>query len=138
MALQVQQFVVTIPAGTPITAPAVIELPLDNWEIESLDLEVPPGPAGLMGFHVANNGVQWLPRGAGTWLVWDDRAASWNLTGQPNAGGWQVVGYNTGTYDHAVIARFHVNPPAAAADGAPPPAVTIVTSDLPEPATVLL
>lgn len=139
MAQQVQQFVATIPAGTLIDAPASIPLDIDNWELESIDLEVPAGPAGLMGFYIANNGVQWIPFLAGTWLVWDDVQASWTLENQPNASGWAVVGYNTGTFDHAVTVRMHVNPPTGTTPTTPatPPTVTIVQSDTPasEPVT---
>lgn len=138
MALQVLQFVATIPAGTQPDTPAVVPLDVDNWDLEQLDLEVPPGPTGLMGFAVFNNGVQWVPRTPGTWLVWDDNQQSWPLTGQPNGSGWQIVGYNTGAYDHAVIARFHVNPPAPPPAPTTMPSITIVTSAPPalEPVTL--
>lgn len=126
MATRILPYRVTIPAGTPETAPATIPIDLDNWDIEALDLEVPPGSAGLMGFQVFNNGVAWVPYGDGEWLVWDDVKERYYLTDQPNASGWAVVGYNTGTYDHDVILRFHVNPPAAIATTPAPAVFTIV------------
>lgn len=137
MALRVYQFTVTIPADTPKSAPATTDLSIDNWDLEMLDLEVPPGPAGLMGFYVANNGVQWIPQGDGEWLVWDDVQKSWPFTDQPNASGWQIVGYNTGAYDHDVIVRMHVNPPDAGASTPAVPAVTFIQSPAPTPAVVL-
>ena len=131
MAQYVLQFSATIPAGTLETVPATVDLPMDNWDIEQVDLEVPPGPAGLMGFYVANNGVQWIPATPGAWLVWDDVQQSWPFTDQPNASGWAVVGYNTGVYDHAVTVRFHVNPTSAATTTTSAPTVTFVSSDTP-------
>jgi hypothetical protein len=108
MALRILQYAATIPAGTPKTAPRTTTFPLDNWEVEAVELEVPPGASGLMGFYVANNGVQWVPQPAGTWLVWNDVLLRYPLEGQPNASGWQVVGYNTGVFPHTVTVRFHV------------------------------
>lgn len=138
MAYRILPFAVTIPAGTPATAPATIDLDLDNWQTEALDLEVPPGPAGLMGFQVFNNGVAWVPYGGGEWLVWDDVKERYQLTDQPNVSGWQVVGYNTGTYDHAVILRFHVNPVTNSQTSPVVPTVTIVNpAPAQQPALVL-
>lgn len=133
MAYRILPFAVIIPAGTPATAPATIDLDLDNWQVEALDLEVPPGPAGLMGFQVFNNGVAWVPYGSDEWLVWDDVKERYQLTDQPNASGWAVVGYNIGTYDHAVILRFHVNPVTNSQTVPVVPTVTIVN---PPPAVV--
>ena len=61
MATQVRQFTATIPAGTLKTALVTVALDLDYVEIESVDLEVPPGPSGLMGFYLARSGQQWIP-----------------------------------------------------------------------------
>lgn len=138
MALRVLPFTVTIPAGTPSTAPVTIPLALDNWELESLDLEVPPGPAGLMGFQVLNNGVAIYPYGPGQWFVWDDVIEHYSLQDQPNASGWAVLGYNTGFFNHAVILRFHVNPPSTAAQQTATPTVTIVSGAIDSSASVVL
>ena len=127
MAAEVHQFTAPIPAGTLQTAPVVVPLAIEYLSIESIDLEVPPGPSGLMGFYLARNGQQWIPYEAGEWIVWDDRFDSWILTNQPTGGGWQVVGYNEDVYSHDVIVRFHVNllsPIVASA----PPVPTFVTS----------
>lgn len=138
MAYRILPFVATIPAGTPETGPVTVDLDLDNWVTEALDLEVPPGPTGLMGFQVYNNGVAWIPYGTGEWLVWDDVKERYQLSAQPDASGWQVVGYNTGTYDHAVILRFHVNPVVNAQTVPMVPTVTIVNPPpTPAPALVL-
>ena len=138
VAEQVQQFVATIPAGTAQATPHTVPLVLDNWDIESIDLEVPPGPAGTMGFRLENNGVPWLPRTPGTFLVWDDHQQTAYPTNYPTASGWAIVGYNVGAYDHAVTVRFHVNPPGVAAPAAPAVALTFVASDVPPLPVVVL
>ena len=128
MALRVLQFAATIPAGTPKTAPVTTTFALDNWEVEAIGLEVPPGPGGLMGFYVANNGVPWIPQPAGSYLVWDNYRDKWPLEGQPNASGWQVVGYNTGVYAHTVTVRFHVKSTVPGEAPAPMPAIVFETT----------
>ena len=109
----VRQFTATIPAGTLKTSPVTIPIALDYVDIESVDLEVPPGPSGLMGFYLARSGQQVIPYESGEWLIWDDRFDSWYLTDQPTGSGWQVVGYNLDVYDHDVVVRFHTNPVVA-------------------------
>jgi hypothetical protein len=131
VAQSVLQFACTIPPNTPSSAPVTIPLDVDNWELESIDLEVPAGPSGLMGFAVYNNGMQWIPSTPGAWLVWDDILQSWYMDDQPNASGWAVVGYNEGFFEHTVTVRFHVNSTVVAAAATPPPTVTFVTSDTP-------
>lgn len=138
MALQVQQFAATIPTGTSRDAPVTVPLDIDNWVLEQLDLEVPAGPSGLMGFAVFNNGVQWIPSSPGTWLVWDDVQQSWPFTDQPDASGWQVVGYNMGIYDHTVTVRFHVNPPPTPSAAGGTPTVRFVTSPPPSATVTVL
>lgn len=127
MAYRVLQFTSTIPAGTALASPVTLPLALDNWVIESVDLEVPPGPAGLMGFYVANNGIPWIPYGTLPWLVWDDVQQSWFFTDQPSGSGWSIVGYNTGVFPHAVKSRWHVNLTPAGSAQVSTPSVTVVS-----------
>ena len=138
MATRILPFKVTIPAGTQPGAPFTQKLALDNWEIERIDLEVPPGPAGLMGFQLLNNGVPWVPYGPQSWFVWDDVRESYYMTDQPTGSGWAVQGYNTGFFDHAVIVRMHVNPVEPPGPTVATPTVTFTTSATPatEPVTL--
>lgn len=130
MAERVLQYTATIPAGTPQITPVTLDTGFVDWDIESIDLEVPPGPSGTMGFQLANNDLPWIPRTPGQWLVWDDHHETFYPTGYPVAGGWQVIGYNTGAYDHAVIVRFNVNPPTVATAAAAPVVLTFVERDV--------
>lgn len=138
MATRVLPFACTIPAGTLSTAPVTIPINLDGWTVERLDLEVPAGASGLMGFQIYNNGVPYIPYGPGQWIVWDDARESYYLDDQPNAGGWSVVGYNDGNYNHTVTLRFHVSS-AVTPDTTPAsPAITFVTTDVAPPEPVSL
>lgn len=139
MAERVLQFTVLIPTPTNISSPLTVPLPLDGWEIEAITLEVPPGPAGDLGFVLANNGVPWIPRSPGEWIVWDDRVQTFAATDYPTGAGWQVIGYNVGAYDHTVVARFHVNPtPAPAASAVSPVVLTFIERDIPAHSPVTL
>lgn len=139
MAERVLQHTASIPAGTPQSAPATVALPFDNWEVETIDLEVPPGPAGCMGFYLANNGQPWIPRSPGEWLVWDDKIERFTPTAYPTASGWQVVGYNSGALAHVVVVRFHVNPVTIdRATVAAPFVLTFVEHDVKHPDPVVL
>jgi hypothetical protein len=133
MATEFHQFSATIPAGTDINSPISIPLEQANYEIESIDLEVPPGPSGLMGFYIALGDTPWLPWESNTWIVWDDRADSWPTENQIVNGGWNVVGYNAGKYDHTVTIRFHTNPIPVATDDTYTPYVppTVVINSTP-------
>jgi len=129
MAQEVHQYTATIPANTPKAALYTSQIALQGYEIESVDIEVPPGPSGMMGFYLARSGQQWLPFEAGEFLTWDDRYDSWYLSDQPSGVGWEVVGYNTDRYDHSVTVRFHVNSPGSNAAPAPS-ALSIITTNV--------
>lgn len=139
MAERVLKHTTTIPAGTPVDDPWTEDLGFDDWVVERIDLIVPPGPWGTMGFYLANNSQPWVPRSAGEWLVFDDHKLEVTPTGYPIGTGWQIVGYNLGRYDHDVIALFHVNPistPGQSQDNYP--VLTFVEHDVATPPTVVI
>lgn len=137
MASEVHQFTATIPAGTLDTAPFVCDVVLDNRVVVQIDLEVPSGTAGLMGFYLAHSGTQLIPAEPGEWIVWDDVEREWALDDYPDSNGWQVVGYNTGDYDHPVVLRLHTNYPDATTVLPPAPTVTFVGAPAPVSALIL-
>lgn len=128
----------TIPADTG--GDTIYPLPFDGWEIERIELEVPAGPSGTLQFYLANNGIPWIPRTPGEYLVWDDHVGSFDPTGYPSAGGWQIIGSNVGEYDHVVVVRFHVNPTVAPASAAiaSPYVLTFVEREIRERGPVTL
>lgn len=136
MAIEVYQFAVTIPAGTANTSPYSANLTLPLFDIESIDLEVPPGPSGLMGFYLALSGQQWIPHSTGQWIVWDNTKVNWPLSEQPTSYGWQLYGYNTDVYPHTVTVRFHVNL-VPDVQQPTPPTVNIIATPTPQPVSVL-
>lgn len=128
MAFMVRQFGAQVPANTPQSAPVTYSLNTGFWDIESIDLEVPPGPAGLMGFQLWIGGSQWIPYEPNQWLVWDDVEKSWPMNDQPLGVPWSIVAYNSdAAFSHGIVVRFHIN---QVSTPTVQPTVTIATPSL--------
>ena len=108
MAREVYAFAVTIPAGTLPTAPYSPNMAMPPRRIEALEILVPPGPRGEVGFSIGAAGVPVLPRGSNSWLITDDERIVWPLDHAIDSGAWQFFGYNTGTNPHTIYIRFLV------------------------------
>lgn len=121
MADQVRHFTATIPAGTPIAAPVVVDISFPPYIVESIEWRVPPGPLGVMGWRLTMGKVQVLPTAGDLWIIADDHSATIRPSPDLSSGAWQVTGYNTGANPHSVYLAFHlhlINPA--------PPAVQLV------------
>ncbi len=106
MASDVQAFDATVPAGTPQNAPAVISLAMPPRTVMTVEIRVPPGPRGVMGFQLASGGLQVIPATPGAFIVTDDEVITWQLANYLETGAWELIGYNTGAYDHTLHLRF--------------------------------
>lgn len=104
---------VTIPAGTAIATPATADISFAEYEVEAIQWVIPPGPNGNVGFRIANAGTQIIPYGSADWIIGNNEAPIWALTGQITSGSWQIIGYNLGKYSHTIQFRFAVSPVAA-------------------------
>ena len=111
MAVEVREYAPVIPAGTVQAAPVSITLPMPVRTVERIDWRVPKGAAGLVGWQLAMGGVQVLPTAGVTWMIADGQASGWAVQDLPDSGAWQLIGYNTGNYPHAVYLTFHVGMP---------------------------
>lgn len=107
----------TIPAGTSSLAPLSAPLPIGESIVRRLDLIVPPGPSGLVGFYLAHSGTQMIPRTRGQFLILDDKLIPFDMDGYPTGDKWTLVGYNSDIYDHIIRTIWHVDEvkPTAAA-----------------------
>ena len=132
------QGTVTVPPGVTPANALEYDLAFNDWEVEAITLEVPHGPAGNLGFYLANNGVQWVPFSVGEWLIWDDHTQTFYPDSYPNATGWGVVAYNTGYFEHSIKVRFHVNQLAGAVSTPQPTVLTFVESGVRQPDPVVL
>lgn len=127
MASIIRQRKVTIPHGTAKTALFSLALNLPNEIIQKVDLQVPSGPVGLMGFYLAVSRQQIIPYESGEFIIWNDHQESYDIEDYPTTGAWELFGYNTdAVYDHSVYLRFHDVPLTAPTPSIP--SITIVTS----------
>lgn len=108
MAERIERKQVTIPAGTAIAAPITQALTFNRGEVQRLEVDVPPGPSGVMGFMIGHSGGIVVPYDGSTWLVLDDAHKDWSLEGYPTGSAWFLRGYNTGLYPHTVYMTFHI------------------------------
>lgn len=106
MVSEIRTRAVTIPAGTPITAPVSIDISFPPRIVTAIYWKVPPGPSGLMGWALTIAGNPVIPRDAGTYIVADGESDTWNLEDYPDQGRWQLTGYNSDIYDHTVYLTF--------------------------------
>lgn len=112
MADQVQQFACTIPPNTPISAPVTFPLNVGVFVVDEIDVKVPAGCNGFVGFRIGSAGTQLIPFTPGSWAVFNDDLLQFPLTNQHDSGAWQLIGYNTGNFQHTLQVVFHlVNTP---------------------------
>lgn len=117
-------FTPTIPAGTAIATPYAEQMSFPQASVDQIELKVPPGSNGAMGFSIGSSGVAIVPFNQPGWIVTDDETITWDVDSQFNSGAWEFFGYNLGVYDHAVYVRFLVSLVVA-------PSALIVASAIP-------
>lgn len=94
-----------IPAGTPQAVPVTIPWPLEDNQLLSIDIMVPDGPSGLMGFFISQAQQQIVPWGNSGFLITNDEKIRYEYSDQISSTGLAVVGYNTDIYNHTVYLR---------------------------------
>lgn len=109
MSIQTFSFTVTCPAGTTKAGAILTDMTMPIREVLKVEVRVPPGPNGEMGFALAFAGQNIIPYNPGEFVVTNDEVISWELNNYPTTGAWQISMYNTGTYDHTVQVRFYVD-----------------------------
>jgi hypothetical protein len=115
MTAQYRSFQVTIPAGTPQASPVVINTQFEPLAVDQIDIRIPPGPLGQMGFQIASSRQQVIPWNAGQFIIANDEPLSFPSTNYPDSGDWQVIGFNTGVFNHSIWVRFALRPVTPAA-----------------------
>jgi hypothetical protein len=107
MPTETRYYTPKIPAGTLVTAPAVITLDMPARIVTGLRWRVPPGPFGLMGWALASAGIPIVPFNTGGWIIADDEWDDIPLDTGITSGAWQLMGYNNGANDHTIYLTFH-------------------------------
>lgn len=109
MAQRIEALDVTVAAGTSSTAPQITALPWDEGEVEVIEVVVPDGCAGLVGFAFRHSQQQVIPFSAGAFVVSNDERIRWDVTGYPTGEKWEVSAYNTDVFPHTLHIRFLIN-----------------------------
>lgn len=134
MAQQFRSTEVVVPAGTAKADPLIADIGFPDFVVDSISVQVPPGPLGNVGFQIASSGVQVIPWNAGEWIVTDHEVLSFPVDDFPTTGDFQLVAYNTGVYDHSLWVRFALDTIVQAAPAAPP-VVNMAAISSPPPQT---
>ena len=106
MAQVVRRFTATFPAGTAKATPVTVNMNFPPMEVEEIEVVVPPGPLGQMGFKIGQAGNQVFPFTPDDYIVTDNETLKWPIEGANTSGAWQVIGYNVGTFNHSIEVRF--------------------------------
>lgn len=124
MAREVRRFEFTIPAGTAKASPFTLAESFAPRIVSQINIRVPPGPRGQMGFQVGSSGNPVVPREAGVWMVMDNDSQEWPLVDFWDSGSWEFFGYNLGQFPHTVYFTFLCDLIPAP----PPPPLAVIPS----------
>ena len=117
----IQQFAVTVPAGTLEADPYTLDLAVGaNMQVQAIRWQVPPGPRGNLGFALTSMGAWVFPSGGG-WVTPDDDTDTWEVEDTMDSGAWALTAYNTGIYEHTVYLTFFLAPLAPDSSTTGPP-----------------
>lgn len=108
MADRIEPFTVTVPAGTLAASFAEFPLTFRDGRVDRLEIRVPPGPSGLMGFRLAHSGQSVIPYTGSEWIIADNESLDWDTDNYPTGGAWELWAYNEDVYPHSLYLRFHV------------------------------
>lgn len=108
MAERFEFFDVTIPAGTAIATPQTTALAFDQGIVQRIEIQIPPGPSGLVGFRILHSTEVVIPHDSSRWIIADNDVIKWDTEGYPVGRAWALRAYNTDVYDHTLYLRFLV------------------------------
>ena len=111
MAIEVRKFAITVLTGSTPGNPQISSLKMVARQVDEVEVRVPPGPRGEVGFALGLSGVAVIPIQIGQYIVTDNEVISWKLEQYPESGDWQLFAYNTGTFNHTLEVRFLLNAP---------------------------
>lgn len=106
VATEIRSFTCLVPAGTSPDGPAAFDVSFPPRVVDALQVIVPAGPSGLVGWRLLVGGGVIIPYLSDDWIVTAGEIIEWPLEAYPDAGSWSVQAYNTGVNDHSVYFRF--------------------------------
>lgn len=109
MAERVELFEAAIAAATAIATPATFSLTMNPGVTRRVEIIIPPGPSGLVGFRLRHSGQTVIPYAGNNWVVTDDEKLEWDLEGYPTGDRWTLQAYNTDIYVHTLYIRWFLD-----------------------------
>lgn len=109
MAERVELFETAIAAATAIAAPTTFVLSMNPGVTRKVEIIVPPGPSGLVGFRLRHSGQTVIPYAGSNWVITDDEKLEWALEGYPTGDRWTLQAYNTDIYQHTLYIRWFLD-----------------------------
>jgi hypothetical protein len=109
MADRIETPSITVPAGTAVAAAMTTQLPFPDGVVDGVEIVVPGGVAGLVGFQILHSGQAVIPRDSNQFIVTDGEVIKWPLSNFPTGGKWAARCYNTDQFDHTLYFRFLIN-----------------------------
>lgn len=106
MAVEIRAFANVIPPATAINSGFALDMSFPARIVNEIEIRVPPGPAGNVGFSIGSAGAPVIPANNGLWMITDDEVINWVLQDYINSGSWTFFGYNLGKYQHTIYVRF--------------------------------
>lgn len=129
MADRIETPTVVVASGATQTNPQTTALNLLDAVLERVEVVIPPGPSGLVGFALVHSGQQVIPFTVGDWLIGDNEKISFDLERFPTGDLWSVRAYNLDIYDHSLYFRFFFRELGLGLPVAGPPLQIVATGD---------
>lgn len=99
----------TIPANTPITALFTAPMVFNAANVENIQVIVPPGPAGSVGWQIQYGGGTFIPLSTGQFIVAEAFTFDFPQNKAPNGGNWTFAAYNNDYVPHLIQVGFYAN-----------------------------
>lgn len=106
---RIEWFEFTIPANTLQSAPVSFPMKFNFGEVIEIDIKVPSGPAGNLGFFISAGGSQYIPRTFGSFIFPDNDYIQWQVSNAINSGSWGLTAFNTDVWPHVIQVSFQVD-----------------------------
>lgn len=108
MADEIRHSSVTVTAGTLKAAPQETDVSFPGGDVERLDIFIPAGNAGLLGFQISYAHTPVIPYNVGEFIVGEDERLRFDMERYGDSGSWQVRAYNLDVWDHILFIVFHL------------------------------
>lgn len=119
MAERIELFETTVAASVAIASPTSFALTMPEGVTRRVEILVPPGPSGLVGFRLAHSSQVIVPKSSALWVIADGEVLRWDLSGYPTGNKWSVAVYNLDVYPHTLYWRWFLDEIPSGAEAAP-------------------